>query len=108
MMREYKKYDEYKNSGIDYLQTIPKNWSKMKIKYIAKNKLESFIDGDWIESPYIQDEGIRLIQTGNIGNGKYIEKGDRYISEETFIKLGCTEIFPDDILKFNLWCFPGE
>jgi type I restriction enzyme S subunit len=102
MMREYKRYDEYKDSGIDYLKTIPKNWSKMKIKYIAKNNFESFIDGDWIESPYIQDEGIRLIQTGNIGNGRYIEKGDRYISEETFIKLKCTEIFPNDILICRL------
>jgi type I restriction enzyme S subunit len=102
MMREYKKYDEYKGSGIDYLKTTPKNWTKMKIKYIAKNNLESFIDGDWIESPYIQDEGIRLIQTGNIGNGRYIEKGDRYISEETFIKLGCTEIFSNDILICRL------
>ncbi|MGP3779198.1 restriction endonuclease subunit S [Halanaerobium saccharolyticum] len=102
MVRDYKRYDEYKDSGIDYLKTIPKNWSEMKIKYIAKNNLESFIDGDWIESPYIQDEGIRLIQTGNIGNGKYIEKGDRYISEETFMKLGCTEIFPDDILICRL------
>lgn len=101
-MREYKRYDEYKDSGVEYLKTIPKNWSKMKIKYIAKNNLESFIDGDWIESPYIQDEGIRLIQTGNIGNGRYIEKGDRYISEDTFIKLGCTEIFPNDILICRL------
>ena len=45
-----------------------------------------FIDGDWIESKDQSDEGIRLIQTGNIGEGIYLEKETRakYISEDTF------------------------
>ena len=36
-----------------------------------------FTDGDWIESKNQSDEGIRLVQTGNIGEGKFLEKGDR-------------------------------
>ena len=44
-----------------------------------------FGDGDWIESKDQSEEGIRLIQTGNVGNGEYKDKGDkaRFISEET-------------------------
>lgn len=63
-----------------------------------------FTDGDWIESKDQSDEGIRLVQTGNIGEGKYLEKGDRakYISEDTFERLKCTEIFPGDILVSRL------
>ena len=63
-----------------------------------------FGDGDWIESKDQSEEGIRLIQTGNIGNGEYKDKDDkaRYISEETFIRLGCTEVFPGDILISRL------
>ena len=63
-----------------------------------------FTDGDWIESKDQSDEGIRLVQTGNIGEGKFLEKGDRakYISEETFDSLKCTEIFPGDILVSRL------
>ena len=59
-----------------------------------------FTDGDWIESKDQADEGIRLIQTGNIGMGAYLEKEEKakYISEETFNKLKCTEIFSGDIL----------
>lgn len=59
-----------------------------------------FADGDWIESSDQSDEGIRLIQTGNIGEGKYLEKETRakYISESTFNKLSCTEVYPGDIL----------
>ena len=65
---------------------------------------EVFTDGDWIESKDQSDEGIRLVQTGNIGKGKFLEKGDRakYISEETFDSLKCTEIFPGDILVSRL------
>ena len=63
-----------------------------------------FTDGDWIESKDQSSEGIRLVQTGNIGEGKYLEKQDRakYISEETFENLKCTEIFPGDILVSRL------
>ena len=35
-----------------------------------------FGDGDWIESKDQSEEGIRLIQTGNVGNGEYKDKGD--------------------------------
>ena len=63
-----------------------------------------FTDGDWIESKDQSDSGIRLVQTGNIGEGIYIEKGDRakYISEETFSQLKCTEVFSGDILVSRL------
>lgn len=63
-----------------------------------------FADGDWIESKDQSDEGIRLIQTGNVGNGIYIDKGERarYISEYTFNRLHCTEVKPGDILISRL------
>ena len=63
-----------------------------------------FTDGDWIESKDQSDEGIRLIQTGNIGEGIYFEKESRakYVSEDTFLRLKCTEIFPGDILVSRL------
>ena len=63
-----------------------------------------FIDGDWIESKDQSDVGIRLIQTGNIGDGYFRDKDDkaRYISERTFEHLKCTEVFPNDILISRL------
>lgn len=63
-----------------------------------------FADGDWIESKDQADDGIRLIQTGNVGNGVYLDKGERarYIDEETFIRLNCTEVLPNDILISRL------
>ena len=65
---------------------------------------ELFVDGDWIESKDQSIEGIRLVQTGNVGEGIYIDKADKakYINEETFKRLNCTEIFPGDILISRL------
>lgn len=64
----------------------------------------TFSDGDWIESKDQSDCGIRLIQTGNVGNGEFLDKPERakYVSEETYSRLNCTEIFPGDILVSRL------
>lgn len=63
-----------------------------------------FGDGDWIESKDQSDDGIRLLQTGNIGEGKFLEKEgkERFISRETFEKLKCKEVFSGDILISRL------
>jgi restriction endonuclease S subunit len=63
-----------------------------------------FADGDWIESKDQSDSGIRLIQTGNVGKGVFkdrIEKA-RWISEETFKRLRCSEIGEGDVLISRL------
>ena len=72
------------------------------------SKLESccdcFCDGDWIESKDQSDSGIRLIQTGNVGIGDFLNKGERsrFISENTFARLNCTEVLEGDILISRL------
>ena len=69
-----------------------------------KDICEVFGDGDWIESKDQSDSGIRLIQTGNVGVGVFkdrIEKA-RWISEETFKKLRCTQILEGDVLVSRL------
>ncbi|MDE0528096.1 MAG: restriction endonuclease subunit S [Truepera sp.] len=95
-------YPAYKDSGVEWLGEVPEHWETSKIKSLARPGHKTFVDGDWIESPYITSGGVRLIQTGNIGVGEYKEKGFRYISEETFKNFGCTEIEPGDVLICRL------
>ena len=66
--------------------------------------LRSFADGDWVESKDQSLEGIRLIQTGNVGDGIFKDRAEkaRYISEATFKRLRCTEIFEGDCLISRL------
>ena len=68
------------------------------------NLCSTICDGDWIESKDQSESGIRLIQTGNVGVGRYLDKEGRarYISEDTFKKLNCTEVFAGDILLSRL------
>ena len=63
-----------------------------------------FADGDWIESKDQALDGIRLIQTGNVGFGVYIDKTQnaKYISETTFHRLNCLELYDGDILISRL------
>ncbi|MGM8315261.1 restriction endonuclease subunit S [Clostridium perfringens] len=72
--------------------------------YKLKEIFIEFKDGDWIESKNQSEDGIRLIQTGNIGNGIYIEKSTKakFISEKTMEELNCNEIFEGDILISRL------
>ena len=63
-----------------------------------------FADGDWIESKDQATDGIRLVQTGNVGFGVYLDKphNAKYISEATLQRLNCLEIYDGDILISRL------
>ena len=65
---------------------------------------EVFTDGDWIESKDQSDAGVRLIQTGNVGEGVFKDRSEkaRFVSSETFTRLRCTEIVPGDCLISRL------
>ncbi|HRD54333.1 MAG TPA: N-6 DNA methylase [Flavobacteriales bacterium] len=80
--------------------TIDPQWEMVELGEVTS----FFTDGDWIESKDQSPEGIRLIQTGNIGIGEYLERGEkaRYISPETFVRLNCTQVLPGDVLVSRL------
>ncbi len=79
------------------------NWNPILLRDTVRTA-NDFIDGDWIESAYITNEGIRLIQTGNIGLGRFVERPDfkKYISISSFRKLNCKWVYPGDILICRL------
>lgn len=76
------------------------SWEQRKLSSL----FEKFDDGDWIEAKDQSTEGVRLVQTGNVGVTDFIDKPDnkKWISEETFEQLHCEEIFPGDILISRL------
>lgn len=75
-------------------------WASTNLDSVCK----LFTDGNWIESKDQSPKGIRLIQTGNVGNGFFknrVEKA-RYIDQKTFDRLKCQEIFEGDCLVSRL------
>jgi type I restriction enzyme S subunit len=92
-----------KQGAMQELLIEDKFWIKKSLLELAENKKELFDDGDWIESEHITNKGIRLIQTGNIGVGRFIEKENKkYISEDSFQKLNCKKLEIGDVLICRL------
>ena len=93
------KQGQPKSTKTSELGEIPEDWDVRTVYELAEGQKSLFDDGDWIEAEYITDKGIRLIQTGNIGVGRYQEKENKkYISEDSFIKLKCKELKQGDLL----------
>ncbi len=85
------------------LGEIPKDWGVKTVYELAEKQKSQFDDGDWVEAEHITDRGIRLIQTGNIGIGQYVEKDTKkYIYPTSFEKLKCKELQKGDLLICRL------
>ena len=83
-------------------------WAAMTLFEMADSNKKNFDDGDWIEAEHIAPTGMRLIQTGNIGIGQFINSNRKYIFPESFRKLRCKEVHPGDVLVCRLADPPGR
>lgn len=82
---------------------IPEQWDVASLFDLADREKERFDDGDWIEAEFLTNNGVRLIQTGNIGEGYFIDKDTKkYISEASFEQLRCKALQVGDILICRL------
>ena len=111
-----RKYDKLTNVKKSMLEKMfPKNGSNVpEIRFKGfsdaweQRKLSDlcslFTDGDWIEAKDQSTDGVRLVQTGNVGVTQYLDKTNnaKWISEDTFSRLKCEEIFEGDILISRL------
>ena len=100
-MSKFKKYERYKDSGVEWIGEIPEHWEKMSLKMLASNEKNSFVDGPFgsdLKNEEYQDDGIPLIQLNNIVDGKHILQNLKYISEEKAQELCRHVIYPNDIV----------
>jgi type I restriction enzyme S subunit len=78
-------------------------WRAVTLFDLADRKKVHFDDGDWVESEHLAATGVRLIQTGNIGCGEFLDKDvKKYISPESFSLLGCKQLEVGDVLICRL------
>ncbi len=74
---------------------VPTGWQRLTLG-AACSSLE---DGDWVETKDQGGEDYRLLQISNIGVNSFVETGNcRFVTEETFRRLGCREVTPGQIL----------
>lgn len=94
---------------------LPSGWAFARLPdLVAVDGL--FVDGDWVESKDQDPDGdVRLIQLADVGDGRYSNRSNRYLSREKAIELGCTFLAPGDVLIARMpeplgraCLFPGD
>lgn len=75
---ELKKYEKYKDSGVEWIGDIPVDWKSKRVKDILK---EPVTDGPH-ETPVFTDEGVPFLSVDGIQDGELVFEGCRFISQE--------------------------
>jgi type I restriction enzyme, S subunit len=87
-------YEKVRRVG-SHLGDIPQGWAVKRLDEVSR----SIQDGDWVETKDQGGNDYRLLQISNIGVGEFIETSNyRFVSQNTFDRLRCTEILPGDLL----------
>jgi len=78
---DYKRYEKYRDSGVEWFGEIPQHWNITKVKYICS---ESAVYGLNETADNYEDDGVRLIRTTDINEfGNLDDKNnDVFISKE--------------------------
>jgi len=92
-------HTEFKDSS---LGLIPKSWELIPIYELRnKNDRYGFTGGPFgsdLKSEHYTKTGVKIIQLQNIGEGKFIDKGIAYTSENKADELHSCNIFPNEII----------
>ncbi len=75
-----------------------------------------FVDGDWVESKDQDPAGdVRLVQLADVGDGEYLDKSARFLTNAKAKALRCTFLKPGDVLLARMpdplgraCIFPGD
>ncbi|WJW74721.1 restriction endonuclease subunit S [Thiohalobacter sp. IOR34] len=76
----------------------PRGWDVQPFGAL-KGETGLVTDGDWILSENMDESGnVRLLQLADIGIGRFLDKSRKFITDEKFDELGCTEVLAGDVL----------
>ncbi|MDF9415733.1 restriction endonuclease subunit S [Bacillus altitudinis] len=95
-----KRYEFYKESHHDFGE-IPVNWNTTKLKFIASEDKNSFVDGPFgsdLKNEEYVESGIPVIQLNSIKEGKLRLNNFKYVSDEKASSLFRHTAFPGDLV----------
>ena len=77
---------------------VPEGWQISSIEDLLTPEC-LFSDGDWVESKDQDPAGTnRLLQLADIGDGQFRDRSKRFMNDEQFTRLNCTQLLEGDIL----------
>ena len=95
--RDKKESIIFRGEDNSYYGDLPESWSVATLSSLTHPSLLN--DGDWILSENMVPIGdVKLVQLGSVGSMRYVDKGFKYLTTETFNALGCTQIYPGFML----------
>ena len=65
-------YPAYKESGVEWLGEVPKDWGVVQLGRIATDRCDGPF-GSGLKSSHYTDEGVRVVRLQNIGHGEFGE-----------------------------------
>ena len=80
-------------------------WDTVKLGDVAKSNRHSFTGGPFgsnLKASDYTDDGVRIIQLQNIGDGEFIDDNKIYTSYEKADELISCNIYPDDIIMSKM------
>ncbi len=97
------------------MNELPKGWAFAQLPELITND-GIFIDGDWVESKDQDPDGdVRLIQLADVGDGFFLSKSNRFLTQSKAKGLGCTFLKKGDVLVARMpdplgraCIFPGD
>lgn len=80
------------------MSELPKGWVYARLPdLVAADGV--FVDGDWVESKDQDPNGdVRLVQLADIGDGWFVDKSNRSLTQTKARELGCTFLAQGDVL----------
>ncbi len=80
---------------------LPNKWNKVALREVVTKEKYSFTGGPFgsnLKAEHYTDEGIRIIQLQNIGDGKFNDKYKIFTTKEKADELISCNIYPGDII----------
>lgn len=98
-----KKYDSYKDSGIEWIGHIPEHWEVKKLKFIKSNIKNAFVDGPFGSNlkteHFVENGDVYVIDSGLITSGVFHKKREmKTITNDHFETVLRSECKQNDII----------
>lgn len=94
-----RKYDTYKDSGIEWIGDIPEHWEIKPVKYVIleKNGIQIGPFGSSLKSDFVRNFGFKIYGQENVIKSDF-SLGYKYLDEDKFNELSKYELIEGDIV----------
>lgn len=92
----FAKYDEMKESGIEWIDKIPKNWTIKRLRYVVNDIISGPFGSSLKKESYVP-KGFKIYGQEQVISGD-VNFGDYYISKEKFDQMRRFRVQSNDIL----------